>query len=435
MTILVISGCAGPSKVHELMPAPARISPHAEAALLGEVPLDRRRDVVDLLYITDRAPVVDPHARYASGYGERRSSALSFGKAQVALLPSTDWETLRAQSLENPRKQQMTLGLAGVTELGSYPPGPYRIRRTPRGMVRDTQVLDQHREANAALKAEVERRLQSAPSGRVILYVHGFNETFATAAYTAAELCHFLGRRDVCSFFTWPASSRGNALFAYARTTESAQYAVGHLKRTIRVLARTPGVEGVQLLAHSRGAAVMLNAVRELSIEAVASGADPAETFKLEQIVLMSPDIDAQVASQQLEVFASDPDLLNNWRSDTLPRFLNGRLTVYASPEDRALKLAQFLFGSRERVGQLTPDEISPQMQDYLASIGVIDLILYEGKRTDAFGHSYFLSKPEVSADLIELVRNGTLPGTPSRPLVKRGPVVWAFPPAGTGSP
>lgn len=135
--------------------------------------------------------------------------------------------------------------------------------------------------------------------------MHGFNETFATAAYTAAELCHFLGRRDVCSFFTWPASSRGNALFADAPTTESAQYAVGHLKRTIRVLARTPGVQGVQLLAHSRGAAVMSNAVGELSIEAIASGADPAETFKLEQIVLMSPDIDAQVASLQLEVFAS----------------------------------------------------------------------------------------------------------------------------------
>ena len=32
-------------------------------------------------------------------------------------------------------------------------------------------------------------------------------ETFETAAFTAAELCHFLGREPVCAFFTWPASA------------------------------------------------------------------------------------------------------------------------------------------------------------------------------------------------------------------------------------
>ncbi len=89
-----------------------------------------------------------------------------------------------------------------------------------------------------------------------MLYVHGFNETFASAAYTAAELCHFLGREQVCAFFTWPASSTGNFLTSYTTTTESADYAVEHLKKTIRMIAATPGVEGIQLLAHSRGTAV-----------------------------------------------------------------------------------------------------------------------------------------------------------------------------------
>jgi esterase/lipase superfamily enzyme len=56
-----------------------------------------------------------------------------------------------------------------------------------------------------------------------MLYVHGFNETFATAAFTAAELCHFLGRAHVCAFFTWPISTRGNPLITYTSTTESAE--------------------------------------------------------------------------------------------------------------------------------------------------------------------------------------------------------------------
>ena len=55
-----------------------------------------------------------------------------------------------------------------------------------------------------------------------MVYVHGFNATFATAAFTTAELCHFLGREPVCAFFTWPASCTGNFLISYTSTTESA---------------------------------------------------------------------------------------------------------------------------------------------------------------------------------------------------------------------
>jgi hypothetical protein len=33
-----------------------------------------------------------------------------------------------------------------------------------------------------------------------------------------------------------------------------------------------------------------------------------------------------------------------------------------------------------------------------------------------------------VSADLIELIRNGTPPGHPQRPLVRRGRIAWEFP-------
>jgi hypothetical protein len=36
-----------------------------------------------------------------------------------------------------------------------------------------------------------------------------------------------------------------------------------------------------------------------------------------------------------------------------------------------------------------------------------------------------------VSADLIELIRNGTRPGTPQRPLVRSGKITWEFPVSG----
>ncbi len=69
------------------------------------------------------------------------------------------------------------------------------IRRAP-------EVLEAHRITRNQFSRELSARLDGAPSREVLLFVHGFNETFESAAYTSAELCHFLGREDVCAFFT-----------------------------------------------------------------------------------------------------------------------------------------------------------------------------------------------------------------------------------------
>ena len=107
---------------------------------------------------------------------------------------------------------------------------------------------------------------------------------------------------------------------------------------------------------------------------------------------------------------------------------LKGRLTVYTSPEDRALLLSRILFRSRQRVGQLRAEDIPEERQRYLADAGRVDLISYQGERTDVFGHSYFTSNPHVSSDLIQLIRYGRKPGDPGRQLVQTGPVTWTFP-------
>jgi esterase/lipase superfamily enzyme len=417
-------GCA--TNVRELMPTPAVFHLPTARTIFDEVPVERRTDYIDLLYITDRAPDKSPDAELP--YGQERARSMGFGSVQVVLLPPMPWEELRRHSLSDPRSLEIAMGLGAVKELGRYPAGPYAVEATKNGFRRDPTVMEAHRGATIALQSEVQRRLKAAPSGEIVLYVHGFNETFATAAYTMAELCHFFGRTHVCGLFTWPASSTGNPLISFASTTESATYSVGHLKKTIRTLARTPGVEGLHLLAHSRGSALLLNAIRELCIEAIAAGASPSEALKFENLVLMSPDIDAAVARAQIEIFASDPDLMTPWRSPELPKFLRGRFTIYASPEDRALWLSKILFRSKFRLGELSPDDISDTTRDYFAKFGNVDIIVFEGKRTDFFGHSYFASNPRVSADLIELIRNGTRPGEPRRPLIRSGKISWKFP-------
>jgi esterase/lipase superfamily enzyme len=424
VTVLLV-GCA--SNVRLLMPTPAMYLASGGQPVFDQAAVERLRPEVDLLYLTDRAPQTDPQSTLP--YGQERDRAIAFGSAQVRIVPQLSGEALDTQSRLDVRTEEVALEMGPIRELGRFPQEPYEVTRSPTGeLFRAPDVLEAYDAAKQQLVAEIQRRLAESPKKEIVLYVHGFNETFATAAFTTAELCHFLGREDVCAFFTWPASSSGNFLISYTSTTESAQYAVNHLKKVLRILTRTPGVEKVHLLAHSRGTAVLLAALRELVMEAIAAGIEPVDEFRIGEVVLLSPDIDVGIAGQQLTAYASDPDMVSVWPERRLPRSIGGRMTFYSSPEDRALRVAQILFRSRDRVGQLRPEDIPPATQAFLAKIGRLDLIVYEGKRTDLFGHSYFTTNPKVSSDLIQMIRYGKKIGEPGRELIQTGPVTWMFP-------
>jgi len=424
LAIVILTGCAGPRL---LMPTPVVYLAPSGQPVFEQTTVEELRPEVDLLFITDRGPPLDPD--FPLPYGQQRSTSIAFGSAKVRILPELSGKDLALQSRLQTRTEELNLEMGPIKELGRFPRQPYELSLSPEGkLYRDRSVMQAHQDAKNKLIAEVQRRLAASPNKEIMLYVHGFNETFATAAFTAAELCHFMGREPVCVFFTWPASSTGNFLISYTATTESAEYAVNHLKQTIRILARTPGVERVQLLAHSRGTAVLLSAARELIIEAVAAGIEPIDEYQIDNVVLFSPDIDMEIAGQQLTTIASDPDMVTAWTEARLPRALHGRLTIYASPDDRALLVSRILFRSRGRLGSLRPEDVSPEAQAYFARNDVLDLIVFKGKRTDIFGHLYFTGNPRVSSDLIQMLRYDKKIGEPGRELIKSGPITWVFP-------
>jgi esterase/lipase superfamily enzyme len=314
LAALLLGGCA--TGARQSIPTPTLYQLPGGQPVFALPEEARRSPDLDLLFITDRAPPTAAELE-AQGtdkgplpYGQERARRIVFGTAQVRVVPGLDWEALREQSQLAQRTREVDLELGQVLELGAFPEEPYRLRRAEDAtLLRDRAELARHAEARGGLQGEVQRQLAAAPSEEVLLYVHGFNETFATAAYTAAELCHFLGREQVCAFFTWPASSSGNFLTSYT-TTESADFAVEHLKKSILVLGMAPGVAGLQILAHSRGTALALKAVRELGLEAIAAGKEAVDLYKIDNLVLLSPDIDVDIAAQQITSFISDPDLV-----------------------------------------------------------------------------------------------------------------------------
>jgi esterase/lipase superfamily enzyme len=420
---ILLAGC---TTERSLMPTPLLYQDLSPKIFLRDVPPERRRPAVDLLYITDRAPETAPGA--ALPYGQERSPSLAFGSTTVQMGDNLDWTELAQQSHSPRYTRKVKLRLGETTELGRFPNEPYAVVVDGPVIRRAPAAARAHRAAKDALYRELAERLSSSPSREVLLYVHGFNETFASAACTTAELCQFLGRGDVCAFFTWPASASGNPLISYTATTESAAFALNHLKKALRMIGEMPSVEAVHVLAHSRGGGLTMDALSALGNEYQLGGKAFFSALPLRNVVLLSPDLDSDIAAQHVGVGLSDPDLVPNWAVHRGTAADSGfRLTTYASPKDRALLLSRILFRSDRRVGRAGADDMSEEMQDYFAKWGRFDLIVYEGKRTDAFGHAFFTSNPLGSSDLIQLLRFGKRPGDAERPLRQVGPVTWDF--------
>ena len=244
------------------------------------------------------------------------------------------------------------------------------------------------------------------------------------------ELCHFLGRDFVCGIFTWPAGGRRGILFGYDVDRESAEYAVEDLLKVIRIVARTPGVERIHLIAHSRGTDTLASALAELSVEAYTLQSSPDREFHIGNVVLVAPDLDGDVAlTKKFKVF-SDPDLPFGGKADpgaVIPPSPGLRVTLYVSPDDKALATASWLFGSIARLGRIDATMFTPTRSKRSPRCARSTSSRSAG-RTDFFGHSYFVSNPQVSADIIAMLRYGLRPNEPGRPLEHIAGPFWRVP-------
>jgi esterase/lipase superfamily enzyme len=429
LATLVLAGCA---TTYPMMPTPVLYTGALARSLFTSAPNEALAPPLDLLFLTDRAPATgrddfDP-------YTAERSRSMAFGSATVLFGEGLTWETLVRESLVFPRTHPLELSLGPTKELGRFPSIPYEVTMTERGLTRSAAVVAAHEAAVQGLQAEVARRLASSPRKEVVLFVHGVADTFRDAALTMGELCHFLGRELVCGIFTWPAGGTRGVLFGYEVDYESSEFAAEHLRKTIRAIAETPGLERIHLIAHSRGTDVLVTAASDLNFEAYTQESNFSQRYKIGNVVLVAPDLDIDVNAAKFFKVLSDPDL--PYGSAPNPKVVLGRtpdfrITVYVSPDDRALATSGSLFGSIARLGRLSEAMLTPRQIEQVRTLGMIDVIQVEG-RTDLFGHSYLTSNPKVSSDLIAMLRYRLAPNDPGRPLEEVERPFWRIP-AGQG--
>ena len=428
IAMAVLFGLTGCATTHPLMPTPKLYTGAQGKPLFTATPAEVRSPPLDLLFITDRAPAMSPDE--PEPYTANRSRTMAFGSTTILFGQDMTWDALVKQSLLAERSISMDLKLGPTKELGRYPRIPYAVAGTPEGLTRASAVVDAHETANRALQAEIARRLALSPRKEIVLYVHGVSNSFSDAAFTMGEMCHFLGREFVCAIFTWPAGGKHGILFGYEEDYESSTFAVEHLRKAIRTIADTPGLERIHILAHSRGTDVLATALSELSFESYMQQTTLPRRVKLGNVVLMAPDLDIEVAPEKILAIISDPDVPYGAKPDPHAVFRALRpfhLTIYVSPDDKALATSGWLFGSIARLGRVDTSILTPEQVELAAQLGFLDVIQVRGT-TDLFGHGYFVSNPRASADLIAMLRYGLKPNEPGRPLEEVKRPFWRVP-------
>jgi esterase/lipase superfamily enzyme len=187
-------------------------------------------------------------------------------------------------------------------------------------------------------KASFSRSLWQGLSGlpanekEVTVYVHGYNNTFADAAFRIAQLKTDLNLPGEIIAFSW--ASRASPL-GYEYDKDSVLASRTDLADLLRQL-RASGMQRIVLVGHSMGAVLAMEALRTVDLE------NPGFSHKaLSGVVLISPDLDVDVFRSQARDIARLPE-----------PFL-----IFTSSKDKALRLSARLVGEPSRLGNLSKVE------------------------------------------------------------------------------
>ncbi|WP_110032843.1 alpha/beta hydrolase [Hoeflea marina] len=206
-------------------------------------------------------------------------------------------------------------------------------------------------------------------SGRLLVFVHGFNNRYEKAVYRFAQIAHDSGTGAAPLLFTWP--SRGS-VFAYGYDKESTNYSRTALESVLAAAAGAGEVKDITVLAHSMGTWLTIESLRQMAIR---DGRIPP---KISNVILAAPDLDIDVFRQQLADMGPDR-----------PKF-----TVFVSRDDRALTVSRRISGNIDRLGQV--DINDPKIRQLLEAEGITVLDLSKLRVGDKLNHSKFAESPEV---------------------------------------
>ncbi|MET3792570.1 alpha/beta hydrolase [Aquamicrobium terrae] len=287
------------------------------------------------------------------------------GNHSIFIATTRKRSTDRSKVFEGERSATLNFARVNVTVPREHKVGQIERRKRGRSddpskyfMASDAAGYETGPQFSQALNADI-----AARGGRVMVFVHGYNTGFDAGVYRAAQIAHDSGYPGTPVLFSW---ASGGSTTSYVYDKESASVARDQLEVTLRLLSQT-GARRIDIVAHSMGTWVTMEALRQLAITG-----DRNLRGKLGDVVLASPDIDVDVFKSQMRRYGKPEK----------------PFILLLSQDDRALRLSGMLAGSRPRVGDYAGAD--KELADY----GVTVVDLSKAKGADSFNHTKFADNP-----------------------------------------
>lgn len=304
---------------------------------LGIESSDRRE--VDFLFATDRTPASGQSFSFAGV----RNSTLAFGAVTVRIP-----ETHQVGKVELP----------SVWRLFSYE--IYREKQN------DKKHFSLKRAAFLS-ERDFDSLIREHNRKSALIFVHGFNNSFENAVYRNAQMLWDLKYDGLPVLYSW--GSKGDGVSDYGFDRDSALFARDGFIKLVQKLQNELQIERIDVLAHSMGNLVV--------IDALSTNALTAKPVQLDQLVMAAPDI-------ELEGFKKTVPVLKQ---------ITKGMTLYASSADKAL-LASSALQKFPRAGGVPAD--GPVSLPDLDTIDVSKL----GDEFLGLNHSTFAENRAVMDDL-----------------------------------
>ncbi|MBN9073888.1 MAG: alpha/beta hydrolase [Rhizobiales bacterium] len=317
LVVAALSGCGGGGRhAHELLKETS--VPAAAGAIAGKH---------DIFVATTRSAASDKREVYSGG----RAAELGLVKIGITV-PAIH----KIGAIERPSgKKANPAKFFTATSVTAYDPESFK----------------------AALRADLARH-----DGRALIFIHGFNTRFDDAVYRMTQLVHDADYQGTPVLFSWASAG---SITDYFYDTNSATIARDRLEATLRMLVAA-GAKRVDIIAHSMGNWVTMEALRQLAITH-----DKDLDGRLGDVLLASPDIDIDVFKSQMARYGK-------------PR---KPFVVMLSGDDRALLISRLLAGNKPRVGDYG------DAKD-LAQLGVVVVNVSAIASGDRLNHSKFADNP-----------------------------------------
>ncbi len=320
----------------------------------AELQPDGQFAVVKTYFATNRSyrSGSEPHAMFGSGHGER----VTLGKSYVILPRSGD--TIDIEPVDLVRVNIGAEAIEGIT-------------------LAHNEIFEEGEDFTDSIESDINRGTQSS----ALVFVHGHNLSFETAARRTAQFSYDIGFPGMTFLYSWPA--RGGAS-AYVADEESMRASQRQLQAMLNELFYLTPTRQFYFVAEGMGANLLARSLKEVFATA------PNFRSRVREIVLITPDIDSAEFTRNLAPYLGTTD---------------SPITLYASSSNPVLTAAKAL--------RLT--DLAGDFTDHILITPNVETVDFGSANSSLANHSNYRDPNSLVSDLWDLLRHGTRANSRSR--------------------